>query len=78
MYQMEKSTAEMRVVMRAAKTWKSRVNATIWDVRSRLGSLCLAVPLAWLADNDRPGAARPCVYRLWSAVFADTAPPKEN
>src|SRR5258708_8535701 len=36
---MGKSTAEMRVVTREAKTSKSHVNATIWDVRSRFGGL---------------------------------------
>ena len=38
MYAMGKGTAEMRVVTREAKTSKSRVNATIWHVRSRFGS----------------------------------------
>jgi len=52
MYQMEKSTAEKRVVMREAKTWKSRVSATIGHVRSQFGSLRLALPLAWPVDND--------------------------
>ena len=29
----DKSTAESSVVTREAKTWRSRVNATIWRVR---------------------------------------------
>jgi hypothetical protein len=57
MYQMEKNTAEIPVVTPEAKTWRSRVSATIWRVRSRFGSLCLAVPLTSLTDNDRPGWA---------------------
>ncbi len=49
MYAMEKSTAEMRVVTPEAKTWKSRVNATIF------GSSRLEGPLTWPADNDSLG-----------------------
>ncbi len=55
MYAMEKSTAEMRVVTPEAKTWKSRVNATIRHVRSRFGSSRLEGPLTWPADNDSLG-----------------------
>ncbi len=33
MYEMDKSIAEMRVVTREVKTWRSRVNATIRRVR---------------------------------------------
>jgi len=48
----------MRAVTREAKTSKSRVNATIWHVRSRFGGLHLAVPLTWPTDNDGFGGAR--------------------
>jgi len=40
---MEKNTAEKSAVTREAKTWKSRVNATIWPVRSPFGSSRLEV-----------------------------------
>jgi len=39
MCEMDKSTAERRVVKQEAKTWKSHVNATIWRAHSRFGSL---------------------------------------
>jgi hypothetical protein len=48
---MEKNTAEKPVVTRAATTWKSRVNAIISHVRSRLGSSRLEVPLIWSAND---------------------------
>jgi hypothetical protein len=35
---MDKSTAEMPVVMQEVKMWKSHVNATIWRAHLRLGS----------------------------------------
>ena len=52
MWPMEKSIAEMYVVTRGVKTWKSHVNATIRHVRSRFGSSRLAVPLTRSADYD--------------------------
>jgi hypothetical protein len=52
MCQTEKSTAEKPVVTQEAKTWKSPVNATTRHARSRFGSSCLAMPLAWPIDND--------------------------
>jgi hypothetical protein len=52
MYEMERSTAETRVVKREVKTWKSHVNATMRRVRSRFGILCLAVPPDRAAQND--------------------------
>jgi hypothetical protein len=58
MYQMEKNTAEKRVVTREAKTWKSRVNATIRRVHSHFGSSRLAAPLTWPTDNDSFSGAR--------------------
>jgi len=48
MYEMERSTAETRVVKQEVKTWKSPVNATMRRVRSRFGTLSLA------ALPDRP------------------------
>src|SRR6266849_2982368 len=72
MYAMGKSTAEMRVVTREATTSKSRVNATIWHVRSRFGSSRRAVPLAWPTDNDSFGGAR-YVTGMDLPVFADAA-----
>ncbi len=74
MYQMDKSTAGMRVVRREAKTWKSHVNATMRHVRSRFGSLRL--PLTWPIDDDRSGPLTSLGMEL--TVFADAAPPKEN
>src|ERR1700730_8747853 len=44
MYQTGKSIAEGRVVTREAKTWKSRVNATMALVSSQFGNFCLAMP----------------------------------
>src|SRR5258708_30835927 len=55
MYRVEKSTAERRVDSQEAKTWKSRVSVTIRRVRSRFGSLRLAVLPAWTADNGGSG-----------------------
>ena len=52
MYQMEKNTAEMRVVTRGAKRLKSLVNATIRHVRLRFDRLGLEVPLSWTPDNN--------------------------
>jgi len=39
MCEMDKSTAEMRVVTQEAKMWKSHVNATMWRAHLRFGSL---------------------------------------
>jgi len=47
MYEMDKSIAEMRVVTREVKTWKSRANVIIRHARSRFGSLQLAMLLTW-------------------------------
>jgi hypothetical protein len=65
MYPMEKSTAGMPVVTREAKTWRSRVSATIRHVRLRFGKVSFAVPLTWSIDNElitkdlaAPGFAR--------------------
>src|SRR5260370_22908899 len=44
MCQTEKNIAGRRVVTRGAKTWKSRVNATMPLVRLLFGNLCLAMP----------------------------------
>src|SRR5258708_8662358 len=55
MYRVEKSTAERRVDSKEAKTWKSRVSVTIRRVRSRFGSLRLAVVPAWTADSGGSG-----------------------
>jgi hypothetical protein len=48
---MEKSIAEKHVGTPEAKTWKSRVNATIRRVHSRFGGLHLAVPLTWTLEK---------------------------
>jgi hypothetical protein len=58
---MDKSTAEMRVVTRVAKTWKSHVNATMWRAHSRFGSL-----LTWPVDNDTDGSAAFVNHFMWS------------
>jgi len=52
MYEMERSTAETRVVKPEVKTWKSPVNATMRRVRSHFGILCLAVLPDRAAYND--------------------------
>ena len=52
MYEMERSTAETRVVKPEVKTWKSPVNATMRRVRSRFGISCLAVLPDRAAYND--------------------------
>ena len=54
---METNTAEKRVAMRGAKTWKSHVNATILRVHSQFGSSSLEVSLTLPADNNRFGGA---------------------
>ena len=52
MYQMEKNTAEKSAVTREAKTWKLRVNAAIWPVRSRFDSSWLEVPVTSPTDDS--------------------------
>jgi hypothetical protein len=58
MLQMEKNTAENRVATQEARTWKSRVNATIRCVRLHFGTSHLEVSLTWPADSDMVGGAR--------------------
>ena len=53
---MENSIAVRRVVTRGAKTWKSRVSATIRHVHSPFEGMCLAVLLAWTPDKKIGGA----------------------
>jgi suppressor of ftsI len=53
MYQMERNIAEKPVETREAKTWKSRVNATIQRVRSHFVRTHEA--LTWPFDNDTAG-----------------------
>ncbi len=66
MYRMEKNTAEKPVVAREAKTWKSRVNATIWHVRLRFGTTRLEVLLT--SPTDDTLKQRPSRYGEGSAV----------
>jgi hypothetical protein len=49
---MEKSSAEKRVVTRAATMWKSRVSAIIRLVRLRFGILRREMPLTSPVEND--------------------------
>jgi hypothetical protein len=82
MYRVEKSTAEKPVDSREAPMWKSRVSVTIWHVRSRLGSLRLAVPPALTADNADLAEAGPGSLCIGVGVVRratyDAAPSKEN
>jgi uncharacterized protein DUF3300 len=55
MWQLEKNTAENRVATQEARTWKSRVNATIRCVRLHFGTSHLEVSLTWPADSDMLG-----------------------
>lgn len=57
MYRMARNIAARPVGTPEAKTWKSRVNATICHVRSRFGSLNHDVSLIWPAESD-------CLLRL--------------
>jgi hypothetical protein len=50
---MEKNTAEMPVVTRAAKTWKLHVNAATRHARSHFGSSRLVAAPNWIAENGR-------------------------
>jgi hypothetical protein len=51
MYRMARNIAVKPVGTPEARMWKSRVNATIWHVHSRFGSLQLDVPLIWPAEK---------------------------
>jgi hypothetical protein len=77
MYQKEKNTAAKLVVTQDAKTWKLRVNATIWHVLSRFGSSYLEVSQTWLAKNDS-SHQRPLLHSKLSAGARCCDPSKEN
>jgi hypothetical protein len=72
---MEKNTAEGPAVTREAKTWKSRVNATILRVRCRFGSLRLEVLLTSPTDDSLKPRH---VTAKGQPLFADAVPSKEN
>src|SRR5260370_30368936 len=52
MHAMARNTAAKPIGTPEAKTWKSRVNATICHVRSRFGSLNLDLGLIWPTENN--------------------------
>jgi len=81
MYPMENSIAVRRVVTRGAKTWKSRVSATIRHVHSPFEGMCLAVLLAWTPDKKIGGARTQLSVSLKDAVregSVRSGPPREN
>jgi hypothetical protein len=76
MCQLEKNSAENRVMTQAAKMWKSHVNVTIRRAHSRFGLLWVTTLPAWPANNENSR----CAAQLtpFRSASCDAAAPQEN